>query len=145
MKRFWSFILFCISHPVKKRTRAFIWPKKEIILNQGKQYRCRDMMTLSKIVCGFKKLGQREPCSCWMLTYQYIVNETNSSIWAQVGNLYGTLIKVQVKVIFNQFDSDTIMLVLIWFCKLSVIFFDLQNRFSCTFQELLLVVFFSFS
>jgi len=145
MKRFWSFILFCIYHPVKKRTRAFLWPKKEIILNQGKQYRCRDMMTLSKIVWGFRKLGQREPCSCWTLTYRYIVNETNSSIWAQVGNLYRTLIKVQVTVIFNQLDSDAIMLMLIWFCKLSVIFLLAKQIFLVLFISFCWWYFFLFS
>lgn len=77
-------LISCFAYTIQliKKYRAYIWPKKEIIFKEGKQFKVftgRDLMTLSKkkIIWGFRKLGPRELWSYQMLIIQYIIIELN--------------------------------------------------------------------
>ena len=101
-------LISCFAYTIQliKKYRAYIWPKKEIIFKEGKQFKVftgRDLMTLSKkkIVWGFRKLGPRELWSYQMLIIQYIIIELNPHcLDPSFIFLFRNLGKVQVKVIF---------------------------------------------
>lgn len=77
-------LISCFAYTIqlRKKYRAYIWPKKEIIFKEGKQFKVftdRDMRTLSKkkIVWGFRKLGPRKLWSYQMVIIQCIIIEPN--------------------------------------------------------------------